>query len=326
MDKYLEHLYRFNLQLDPRALHARRLEVLRQGKRPDAVVVVGMGGSGLAGDAVRALRNKIGLNYPVEVFKSSKIPKLPFKNPFYIFVSFSGNTAETIGALKGVLGSKKSCLAIVTTGGKLGTIAKQNKLPIITFSAPDLTPREGLGYTYNALKKLLLVRFPSSIKSFGTPKFGHKNLEAYGKSLAGKLRNKLTLVYSQEKDLHLGKIWKATLNETGGLPAFCNTFPEVAHNEIVSFENQLSKKSHILFLAPPLFKADKESRRANVFMALARKEGIASNIISLEDHNPEEVMWNSFLLAHYTSHALAKLNKKNPFKTKLIDKFKKLTR
>ena len=324
MDLYLKNLYNFDRQLEDGALTATRPEKLKRGGRPDAILVVGMGGSGLAGELLKSLRSTIGLPAPIEIAKGPKLPNLPFKRPLYVFVSFSGNTQEVIDALRETLRKKGREIGIVTTGGGLASIANKKGLPLVTMPQGDLTPREALGYTYSALKKLLLAQFPE-IKRFKAPAFRYQLPDRLGKSIARKLKDKTTLLYSREEDAHLTYIWKAALNETGGVPAFRNTFPEVAHNEIVGFESRMSKPTYILFLAPPSFKTDKLSKSLRVFLRIAKSRGIDSGVIPIPGRNAEEVTWSTHLLAHFTAYHLAKISGKNPIKTKLINEFKRQT-
>ncbi len=324
MDSYLKNIYSFQSQLEERGLVTKRLLKLKRGGRPDGIVVVGMGGSGLAGDLIKGLRSELRIPVPVEVVKNSKIPKLPFRKPFFIFVSFSGNTSEVMGALKSVVWSKNVKIAIVTTGGKLGTLSDKLGLPEVRFDSGDLTPRQSVGYTYKALKKLLLTQF-SSIKRFPTPRFSYRNLEKISESLARKLKEKIVLLYSREADAYIANFWKTALNETGKTMAFRNTFPEVAHNELVSFESRLSRSVYIIFLSPPNAKTDTASASLRTFLALAKGRGVSGSVVSLGGKNPEEVAWNAFLLAHLTSYHLAKILKRNPIETKLIKQFKNQT-
>ena len=79
------------------------VENLREIKNINRVVIVGMGGSAIAGDVLALVGMEYG-DIPITVWKDFYFPKaLINENTFVLAISYSGNTRETILALEQAL-------------------------------------------------------------------------------------------------------------------------------------------------------------------------------------------------------------------------------
>src|SRR3954471_9571665 len=76
---------------------ARGLDGLPNRERIEHIVVLGMGGSGIAGDVLAAAAGPF-LPVPVIVSKGYETPAFVSENSLVFAVSFSGNTEETLEA------------------------------------------------------------------------------------------------------------------------------------------------------------------------------------------------------------------------------------
>jgi glucose/mannose-6-phosphate isomerase len=322
MDIFTKNILELPKQLNLRAVKTVNLGKLKNS-HPDAVIVCGMGGSGLVGDILRATAGEIGLPVPVLTVKHESLPATPFKRPLYVCVSFSGETSETLDCLKAALKAKaKAGVAVVTgQGGKMRRIAEENGLPAAFFTPGHLTPRLASGYMYYGLTNILRGAFPRLTvrdlsRSIKTAGFARE-----GASLAKRLKGKNVLVYSDEAHSALGYIWKISLNETGKTAAFAGTYPEINHNEIVGFEG-IKGLWHAIWLMDPALEKTTKSKVDFVIKALKRS-GIESKKIALKGKAAEERFWNGVLLAEWTSLNVAKIKGVRPEATKEIDELKK---
>jgi glucose/mannose-6-phosphate isomerase len=109
----------------------------------DKVIVLGMGGSGIAGRVLGAYVDASG-GPPVITCRGYDAPKWVDDRTLALCVSYSGNTAETLSAVAAALGKGARLLA-VTSGGKLGSLAEERGFPCIKIPAGRL-PRHSLGY------------------------------------------------------------------------------------------------------------------------------------------------------------------------------------
>ena len=154
---------------------------------------------GIPGMIIKSFSEELGLLVPIVIVKDKKIPRLYLKNPFFIAVSFSGKTAETLACLKQALALKsKSGVAVVTSGGKLKSFADKRGLPLVTFRAGDLTPtpgdqvwgltpREASGIMVHGIVKVLKAVFPL-IKTSPLKGFEPLHLKGFGEQLARKAK------------------------------------------------------------------------------------------------------------------------------------------
>src|SRR3989344_2464751 len=132
MDSYTKNILNFNRQLNIRAINFSNLDGLGVGKKPDALLLAGMGGSGLVGNLLQNLAPDVKLPVPVFLWKDFGLPaQLPTKRPLCLFISFSGTTRETISGFKRARALKpRPPIAVVAGGGELGTLARNFKKPL----------------------------------------------------------------------------------------------------------------------------------------------------------------------------------------------------
>lgn len=331
MDSFKQNILQFNRQLTNKNLKRSDLERLK-GSNPDAVIVIGIGGSTLTGDLLRAVRREIGLKVPVVVWKDYGLPALSevegpnisgwrIKNPLYVFVSFSGNTEEPLSGIKMLLKSKKkSLVAAVSSGGQLYDLARTHRLPLVSFPAHGLTPRQATGSMfYSVVAILRAAGFPVKVSDY--TRLDPKRFLKSGQALAKKLRNRLIVIYTDSAHDYLGYIWKIKFNETAKTPAFNNVLPEMDHNEI----NAFARKS---FPVTALFLSDATHHRLGKKFALTQKllkeKGVSVLNLKLKGNSELEKTWRGIILADWTTYFLAKLNRVDPAKTEIIERLKKL--
>jgi glucose/mannose-6-phosphate isomerase len=111
------------------------------GPEPRALVVAGMGGSGIAGDVLSALayyRSPV----PVLSVKGDRLPGFVGPSTLLVAVSYSGTTDETLAAVEEGL-SAGARLVAVCSGGRLEEVARQHGAPVVTV-APGRMPRAAL--------------------------------------------------------------------------------------------------------------------------------------------------------------------------------------
>lgn len=323
MSTYHTNLHFFPLEFSRKSITSKRLAALRKGVRPDGIVVIGMGGSGLAGDLLVHFSRSLKLTVPVLVWKDYGVPETPFKHPLYAFVSFSGTTEEVLSGLSLLLARRsKPLIGVVTTGGPLRDLAEREKLPLVTFETHGLTPREAVGYTYTGLIELLRAKIPMApVPGLPVSRLPAKKLEKQGRVLAGHLLHSIPLIYTTTAYRAVGYIWKINVNETGKHPAFTATMPEASHNEITGLEKTPFPLT-ALFLEDPGAPA-RLSRKIAILRGLLAKEGVRTLSVPLVGKTLEERTWNSVVLSHFTALALAELSRKDPRATRLIDAMKR---
>ena len=109
----------------------------------NSVVILGMGGSGIAGDIVAAAAGPF-MPVPVVVAKSYELPAFVGEGSLVFAVSFSGETEETVEATTeaAVQGAK---VVVVSGGGELTRLAKAWGAPLVTVPDDIPQPRAAVG-------------------------------------------------------------------------------------------------------------------------------------------------------------------------------------
>src|SRR3990170_3474377 len=110
---------------------ARRLELPPSYREIERIVILGMGGSAIAGDVFRLL---LARECPVPVLNHRHYDLPPYVDARTLLIasSFSGDTEETVSAFEQGLATPAKKLAI-TTGGRLLTTARANGIPAFVF-------------------------------------------------------------------------------------------------------------------------------------------------------------------------------------------------
>jgi glucose/mannose-6-phosphate isomerase len=326
MDHYRHAIETFGSQLTSHGLLPSRLSSLSR-KKYDGIVIAGMGGSGLAGDLLASLRKTLHVRVPVFTTKDYGLPEppAPLRSPLYIFVSFSGNTEEVLSGARAHLAQRprRGGAAFITTGGMLAGIAERNRLPLVVFDAETLTPRQATGKMFYSLTEILHAArlLP---RRLGPESLSSRRFDAPGRTLARQLRKQLIVIYTPESERSLGYIWKIKFNETAKVPAFSNVIPEMNHNEIVGFSSN-SFPTTALFIHEPTL-AGRMKKRIAVTKRLVQGTGARVITIPLTGKTSTQKMWNSIMLADWTSYHLSLSMKHDPAETRIIDKLKRAMR
>jgi len=209
------------------------------------IVISGLGGSAISGDLMNNyIREE--LKYPLFVNRGYSLPKFASEKTFVVISSYSGNTEETIEVLLDAL--KRKCqIVCLTTGGKIGAIAKENNLPVVDLQ-PGFQPRYALGLSFFSLLKVFnvlglisdqndnVVKILADWKLKGE-KYSQEN--NYALKFAENLVGFIPVVYSVSGyNDSVGNRFKCQLNENSKVHAFHNVYSELNHNEIVGWETQ----------------------------------------------------------------------------------------
>jgi len=223
----------------------------------ESLLVMGMGGSGVAGDVLSLLSNEVSIKN-ITVRKSYSIPKkISERKPFCLFISYSGNTEETISGLEVAIKNNLDW-AVISSGGKLMEYALEHNKEYIKIP-PGLQPRAAFGYLTQAVCKIVDVvestNFLKELRDAGDYLNEILNLKEdseifiKAKNLANQVNKKTCVIYGgTELSELVASRWKTQINENSKSKAFIGSIPEVHHNEILSWDADLegSKSNFVL--------------------------------------------------------------------------------
>jgi glucose/mannose-6-phosphate isomerase len=138
------------------------------------------------------------------------------------------------------------------------------------------------------------------------------------------------IIYASEKNRALAYNWKIKFNETAKIPAFCNVFPELNHNEMTGFDAKtatqfLSDKFYFIFLRdfvdhPGIFK------RMALTGELFKKRGFNVEILDFGGENQWLKIFSTLLIADWAAYFTALNYGADPESVPMVEEFKKLMR
>jgi glucose/mannose-6-phosphate isomerase len=289
-------------------------------------IAAGMGGSHLTADIL----NSYDPSFDILVHKNYGLPSLPeevLKQSLIILNSYSGDTEEVIDSFYLAL-KRKLKMVSITYDGKLLELSKEYNVPFVKLPEPKIQPRLALGFHTKALLKIL--NREKELKEISELVYLLKpeKLEEQGRYLAQKIKDKIPVIYSSEKNQAIAYIWKIKFNETSKIPAFYNVFPELNHNEMTGFDVKETTKNlsqNFIFLL--LFDEEdhhKIQKRMTILKNLYEGRNLKVEVLKLEGQNKFHKIFSSLVLADWTSFLLAKEYKVEPEGVPMVEEFKKL--
>jgi glucose/mannose-6-phosphate isomerase len=287
----------------------------------DKILVCGMGGSAIGGDLLKdLLRNRI--SNPIEVSRQYHPPAYVDENTLTFFVSYSGNTEETLSQFVGCV--KRKCKIIgITSNGKLKKWCEKFNLPFILVPK-GYQPRAALPYLFFpmliCLKKLSVIDLTKEINETIQVL---KNMKLNGnKKIALLLKDSIPAIYASDGFATVAKRIKTQFNENSKVPARYDVFPELNHNEIVGFENETLNENHYIIILRDKNESKSMKTRIEVTKKLIedKVKGIYE-IWAQGESNLAKTM-SLIFIGDVLSYELAMLNKVDPEGVESIRKLK----
>lgn len=289
-------------------------------------ILVGMGGSHLAGDLLKLIKPELDIlihsNYSLPNIASSDL-----KERLIILNSYSGNTEETIDAYNETLKLGLATI-VISIGGKLLEKAIENKTPYIKMPNFNIQPRSALPLNLISILKAVGEEETLSEIEKLAETFSPDNFEKKGKKLAETLRGYIPIIYASDKNTTLAYNWKIKFNETGKIPAFYNVLPELNHNEMTGYDvidatRALSEKFCFIFLTD---KDDhpKTRNRMIVTKKLYEERNLKTIQIEITGENIFHKIFNNLALADFTAYYTAENYGLESEQVPMVEEFKKL--
>jgi glucose/mannose-6-phosphate isomerase len=283
------------------------LSPVTAGDRPRAIVVAGMGGSGIAGDVLAAVCGA-GNATQIVTAHGYQLPGWVGAADLVIAVSCSGSTEETLAAATEA--ARRGChlVGVGAAASPLADIATQARAPFIpvvsagmprstlwALCIPLIAVAEQIGIitvgedvyesTAATLEEIAFQCRPSS-ESFVNP----------GKSLGLDLMGTLPVIWGSSPLAGVAaKRFAAQLNENAKYPGIPGELPEANHNQVVAFDgpfapgNALTSPSgfpqRLVLLADPA-EHPQVARRREASAELATERGVRVTELAMTGEHP----------------------------------------
>ena len=244
------------------------LAQISQSEKPRALVVAGMGGSGVSGEVLSAVAGPAA-PIPITIERTHELPAWVSPIDMVVAVSCSGTTEETLSVAAQASRRGASLITIGAANSPLAKISEQTKGAIhLNIDAQGRMPRASL---WTIATPLLLVADALKLVEIPDAEFDRAadlmdalsvtcgpQIAAYenpAKLLAVALAESLPMIWGTEA---IGRAvagrFMAQLAENAKLPAVHGGLPEVGHNQIVTFDGRLasSASSSDIFADPDI--------------------------------------------------------------------------
>jgi glucose/mannose-6-phosphate isomerase len=213
-------------------------------RKPAKILVVGMGGSAIAGDYLSAWLDAEG-GVPLMVSRAYELPHWVDADTLVLGFSYSGKTEETLAAFAGAK-KKGAMLAAMSTGHELEALAKTYGAPFARV-APGLQPRAALPGALSTaallLDRLGLLKAEAALQRAArtlreavvdvAPDVPASKNDA--KRIALALQDTVPAVYGAGVLAPAARRFANQVNENGKMLSFWGVMPEMNHNEIVAW-------------------------------------------------------------------------------------------
>lgn len=237
--KMMDYINDFSNHLKEALNIADKTVLQKNGKEFTNVLIIGLGGSGIGGTIVKDIIAP-DCSVPVLSTKNYDLPDFVSDKTLVIVSSYSGNTEETISALKKCI--VKGCeIAIITSGGELKSIAKKQNYNHIVIPGGN-PPRAMFGYSFTVLFKLL--KHYNIIDCDWQKDFNdaicllekeQKQIKKEANNLADKLHGKTPVIYAADGFEGVAVRFRQQINENSKVLAWHHTIPEMNHNELLGW-------------------------------------------------------------------------------------------
>jgi len=302
----------------------------------DSIVFSGMGGSAIAGDLVKGIFEKMPV--PFVVNRSYSVPDFMNTKTLFIASSYSGNTEETITALKKAI-KRKSHIVCITSGGKVESIGHENHFSVYKIEK-GYPPRAALGFNLGILISMLKKMGLNTISSKDikkTVRFLTDTIQDWKElscgenvplHIAEKIKGRIPLIYGSINTCSAVALrWKTQLNENSKTHAFSQPFSEMNHNEIMGWEVLSDTKQFFSNLCAVFLRTendyDRDLYRMDITRSLIEDSGVDIVDITAEGFSLFSRLMYLVLLGDFVSFYLAVLYGVDPTVINKIDLLKK---
>lgn len=292
------------------------------------ITLVGMGGSAIGGDFAAALLADE-LKIPMTIHRDYGLPGYVGRDSLVIASSYSGNTEESLSAFE--LAQRRGAkLLVLTTGGRIGELAKAANHPMVTFSY-RAQPRAALGYSLGlvlgCLVKIGFVRdlqgdvdaaLSDLAKIEERVHEGARSNEA--KRMAIELFGRIIFAYGAGVMGVMARRVKGQWNENAKSWSAFDVMSELNHNAVVGFPHPPIARDALTVL---LLRSDRDNPRHkirfDVTAELLDRAGVQHRTIRFAGQSMLSELLQMVMFTDYVTFYLALLNGADPTEVRSID-------
>jgi glucose/mannose-6-phosphate isomerase len=260
----------------------------------DKVVIVGMGGSAIAGLIVKDLLPQINI-----VIERNYIPNTSInQNTLVIVSSYSGNTEETLSYYHSAKELTNNIFGITAGGKLLEALKDDNKNYYIL--PEGYPPRSATGYTLTVLVRLLDSSLLEGISVDLLQNYSNQLSleESTAHVLAKKIYSTIPIVVTEESLTSISFRLKSQLNENSKMLSYNITLPEMNHNEIVGWQGKEIDKNALSLVWIDI-RYNKNIKRMNITNNILKNRVASNNHIDVPSEIASHRLASCLYLVNY---------------------------
>ena len=317
----IQFISNFTNQLTEAKLIGSKLLDKTVNKDVKNVIICGLGGSGIGGKIASKLAESR-CEKPVVTYNSYSLPAFVNKNTLVIISSYSGDTEETVSALKEAI-TRKCEIICISSGGEVKEIAEKNNIPVLLVPGGN-PPRAMLTYSLTQLLfifehySLMTIDALDEINnSISLLDKEEKDIKEEAKKVADQVKNTTVLIYTDASFEGVGTRFKQQLNENTKTLAFANVIPEMNHNELLGWQGG-SKSFSSIFLRNT---TDNSRNQLRMDISKENISKIANSCVEIYSKGNTEIerIFYFILMTDWISIYLADIYKVDTIEIKVID-------
>ncbi|NPA34856.1 MAG: hypothetical protein GXO48_08025 [Chlorobi bacterium] len=300
------------------------------GSHTAPVFVCGMGGSAIAGRYLISLLQYLEFRfYPIWLVNSylSDHFRVP-PNAKAIFISYSGNTEETLHNYRIIASQlQPSNVIAITSGGRLRETAVANGNTLIELPK-GYAPRHTLGYQLGVLWALFVKMGWLRSQRIGQLEHASERLETtiaeleqVAKQWSRETAGKLKWVYVPAELEPVAIRWKQQINENAKQFAGYHIIPEMSHNELEGFEGNIIPEA--IFMLSYVSLNHRVRKRIKFLEQLIQEKGIAYFYHEIDTEDLLVATLELTVLGDWLSYFTALNTGVDPLPVSLIENLKK---
>lgn len=285
--------------------------------------VFGVGGSSLF---IELINDYLSTFSPLRLnaVRGYEVPNYITEKTLCIAASHSGNTEETISAIKILL--KRGLQPVVfTSGGRLMDIAQNNNLTV--FEMPrGIQPRLTTGHFISGI--LIFLKQAGLIEKDVENDLVNaaKKIDSYlnedlAKTIAQRMNGKTVINYAANNSSSIARISKIKFNENSKTQSFWNEIPEMNHNEMVGFTNLVLKPFFLIFKSK--FTNERNIKRIEIFAEMMKEQGNDIEVFEMKGENILEEILSTYYFVDHITFYLAEVYGIDPEPVAMVEDFKK---
>jgi len=282
----------------------------------DNIVIVGMGGSYIAGLTFKAMYEDE-IKMPIDVRHSISYANM---HTLYVLISYSGNTKEVLNAFKKLNKVHSENILVISSGGKLMTEARKRKAEIIkvnkrihqrfTFAEcffPLVKIFERSGYLKDKEEEVREI-----VK---TLKKSTDKIDKGARILATKLKNEHPIFYASEYFFPVAYRFQTALEEDAKIVCHSNKITELFHNELEALPAS--------YFFPVLIIDNKDSKNYKKQIKFFKKHIRFYTELGGEGYSREARMFLLFYFTDFLGYYLSEMKMTSFGETPISDKIKR---